>query len=117
VDISLTARVAHQNHDYSHVPSQRGQRWEGPEGDANRALLEFSQGLFSLEFATHRLVDSALHPNRTAGVARRIRVQLLMRKWTVPLYRVLRVLYRLTIRTKRWVAPTTPATEVRGKEP
>ena len=85
VDISLTARVAHQNHDYSHVPSQRGERWEGPEGDANRALLEFSQGLFSLEFATHRLVDSALHPNRTAGVARRIRVQLLMRKWTVPL--------------------------------
>jgi hypothetical protein len=100
VDISPAALVVHQSHGYSHIPKGRGSRWEGPEADANRALLSFRQNLFSLEFATHRLVDSKLLPNRTGGIGRRVRVGLLLHAWTVPLYRVLRLCYRLARRFK-----------------
>lgn len=99
VDISASALVVHQSHDYAHVPRARGSRWEGPEGDANRTLLDFRQNLFSLEFATHRLVGPALLPNRTGGIGRRVRVGLLLHAWLVPVYRVLRACYRLTQRS------------------
>src|SRR4051794_37011669 len=72
VDISPTTLVVHQSHGYSHVPKARGSKWEGPEADANRALLDFRQTLFSLEFATHRLVGTKLVPNRTGGIGRRV---------------------------------------------
>lgn len=98
VDISATAIVVHQSHGYSHVPRASGSRWEGPEADANRALLDFRQNLFSIEFATHRLVDSKLVPNRTGGIGRRVRVGLLLHTWTVPIYRALRACYRFTRR-------------------
>lgn len=99
VDISPTALVVHQSHDYSHVPRSRGYKWEGPEGDANRALLDFRQPLFSLEFATHRLVGSTLIRNRAGGIGRRVRVGLLLHPSTVPVYRALRACYRLTRRS------------------
>jgi len=98
VDITPTALVVHQSHGYSHVPRASGSRWEGPEADANRELLDFRQNLFSIEFATHRLVDSKLVPNRTGGIGRRVRVGLLLHAWTVPIYRVLRACYRFTQR-------------------
>lgn len=98
VDISPSTLVVHQSHDYAHVPRARGERWEGPEADANRALLDFRQNLFSLEFATHRLVGSTLVPNRTGGIGRRVRVGLLLHAWTLPTYRVLRACYRFTKR-------------------
>jgi hypothetical protein len=96
VDISAAALVVHQSHGYSHVPQARGSKWEGPEADANLALVDFRQSLFSIEFATHRLVDSKLLPNRTGGIGRYVRVGLLLHTWTVPIYRVLRACYRLT---------------------
>jgi hypothetical protein len=98
VDISPSVLVVHQSHGYSHVPKARGSKWEGPEADANLALLDFRQPLFSIEFATHRLVDARLVPNRTGGIGRRVRVGLLLYAWTVPFYRVLRACYRLTRR-------------------
>ena len=98
VDITDSALVVHQSHGYSHVPRARGSRWEGPEGDANRALLDFRQNLFTLEFATHRLVGSRLVTNRSGGIGRRVRVGLLLHAWTVPIYRALRACYRLTRR-------------------
>jgi hypothetical protein len=98
VDISPSVLVVHQSHGYSHVPRATGSKWEGPEADANRTLLDFRQSLFSLEFATHRLVNSKLVPNRTGGIGRRVRVGLLLHAWTVPVYRVLRACYRLTRR-------------------
>ena len=98
VDISASTIVMHQSHGYSHVPEGRGSRWEGPEGDANRTLLDFRQNLFSLHFATHRLVGSALLPNKAGGIGRRLRVQLLLHSWTLPVYRMLRGCYRLTQR-------------------
>jgi hypothetical protein len=98
VDITPSALVVHQSHGYLHVPKARGSRWEGPEGDANRALLDFRQNLFTLEFATHRLVDSTLVPNRSGGIGRFVRVSLLLHAWTLPLYRMLRASYRFTKR-------------------
>jgi hypothetical protein len=98
VDISATALVVHQSHGYSHVPKASGSRWEGPEADANRELLDFRQNLFSIEFATHRLVGVKLVPNRTGGIGRRVRVGLLLHAWTVPIYRLLRACYRFTQR-------------------
>jgi hypothetical protein len=98
VDISAATLVVHQSHGYSHIPQARGSRWEGPEADANRRLLDFRQSLFSLEFATHRLVGSTLLRNRPAGIGRRVRVGLLLHTWTFPMYRVLRACYRLTRR-------------------
>jgi hypothetical protein len=98
VDISAATLVVHQSHGYSHVPKARGSKWEGPEADANLELLDFRQSLFSLEFATHRLVDSKLVPNRTGGIGRRVRVGLLLHAWTIPLYRALRACYRFTRR-------------------
>jgi hypothetical protein len=100
VDISASALVVHQSHGYSHVPRASGSKWEGPEADANRALLDFRQNLFSIEFATHRLEDSKLVPNRTGGIGRRVRVGLLLHAWTVPFYRVLRACYRATRRSR-----------------
>jgi hypothetical protein len=105
VDISPTTLVVHQSHGYSHVPDARGSRWEGPEGDANRALLDFRQNLFSLEFATHRLVSSKLVPNRTGGIGRRVRVGLLLHTWTVPVYRALRACYRLSVPRRTRTGP------------
>jgi hypothetical protein len=99
VDISAAALVVHQSHGYSHVPSARGSKWEGPEGDANRSLLDFRQNLFSLDFASHRLVGSTLLPKRTPGIRRRVRAGLLLHRWTVPVYLLLRTGYRLTRRS------------------
>ena len=41
---------------------------KGHEGDMTRRLLDVRQGLFSLQFATHRLVDSELVPHRGGGI-------------------------------------------------
>lgn len=98
VDISPATLIVHQSHGYAHVPQARGSKWEGPEADANLALVDFRKSLFSLEFATHRLVGSRLIPNRAGGIGRFVRVGLLLHAWTLPLYRVLRACYRLTKR-------------------
>jgi hypothetical protein len=95
VDITDAVVVIHQSHNYLHVPKGTGSRWEGPEADANRALINFQQEFHTLHFATHRLVDSSLVPNRPADFSARLRVGLLKRRWTVPVYRFLRASYRL----------------------
>lgn len=101
VDVTGSALVVHQSHNYSHVPKARGSRWEGPEADANRALLRFDHELHTLHFATHRLVGPAVVPNRIDEMGTRLRVALLQRRWTVPIYRLLRVPYRLFTRPDR----------------
>jgi hypothetical protein len=112
IDISPSALVVHQSHGYSHVPSARGSKWEGPEADANLALLDFRKSLFSIEFATDRLVGSRLVPNRSGGIGRRVRVGLLLHAWTLPAYRALRACYRLA---KRPLA--APASPVQHEDP
>ena len=52
VDCEGAVRAIHQNHDYEHVPCQRGKRWDGPEGDHN---IRMCKGMFGAAVgnATH----------------------------------------------------------------
>jgi hypothetical protein len=88
IDISPSTLVIHQNHAYDHVKAGRGDRWEGPEGDANRALIGDEQ-YFSMHHATHALTPEGLVPNPT-GYRRRLRTELFLHPWGVPLYRGLK---------------------------
>lgn len=95
INVTGSVLAIHQHHDYRHVKHSRGGQWEGPEADQNRALLGFNQGRFSVSHSTHRLTGYGLAPNRTGGLYRRLRVDaLLLRPWTLPLYRALRRIYR-----------------------
>jgi hypothetical protein len=38
IDLTETVVAIHQNHDYKHVPLSKGNTWEGPEAEKNRAL-------------------------------------------------------------------------------
>lgn len=97
VDITPSTLVIHQKHDYAHVKQTRGERWEGPEADANRALLRTGQG-FSLYDATHRLEGPNLVRVPSAGLKHRLRTELLLHSWTVPLYRALNARPRRSVR-------------------
>lgn len=39
IDATEKVMAVHQNHDYNHVPSKTGARWEGPESDRNLELI------------------------------------------------------------------------------
>jgi hypothetical protein len=62
IDASGSIHCVHQNHDYSHVPKQKGSRWDGPEGAHNLTLFTKSQR-FSLLDATQRLDAGRLRWN------------------------------------------------------
>jgi hypothetical protein len=94
IDVSATALVIHQEHAYGHVEQNRGSRWDGPEGDRNRQLLQFDERAFSLDDVSHRLLPVRLVRNRTGGVKRRLRNQLSLSPRTIPLYRALRRAHR-----------------------
>jgi hypothetical protein len=53
VDVTQRTLVVHQDHDYHHVPSKRGDSWEGPEADRNRSLVGDLNRIFTLQDATH----------------------------------------------------------------
>ena len=58
VDVTGSALVVHQNHDYGHVPLRRGRAWSGPETDRNRALvpnLDLVEHIGHLDGVTHVL--------------------------------------------------------------
>jgi hypothetical protein len=44
VDLTPRLLAIHQNHGYGHIPQGTGQRWEGPEAQANRAIAGFHMG-------------------------------------------------------------------------
>jgi hypothetical protein len=70
VDASAFLPVIHQEHGYGHVKYATGNRWQGPEGDRNRALARRSRALvrvpvralFTLDDATHVLTTDGLRP-------------------------------------------------------
>ena len=64
VDITPVVTVVHQNHDYGHIPQGRGDAWEGPEADTNRALAGGERGVFTLMDATHVLSPTGLAPSQ-----------------------------------------------------
>jgi hypothetical protein len=93
VDISASTLVIHQHHDYSHVKHARADRWQGPEGDNNVALLGDPRlQRFTLDDATHRLSPTGLV--RT-DFKTRVQGEMLIHPWIVPLYRAARPIYRL----------------------
>jgi hypothetical protein len=63
VDVTRVVTVAHQNHDYGHVPESGGERTEGPEADWNIGLAGNGYYyLFSSLDATHVMTSRAVLP-------------------------------------------------------
>lgn len=55
IDMSDSVAVFHQNHDYGHVKDRTGQRWEGPEADANRNLVKGDSRAFTIANANYAI--------------------------------------------------------------
>lgn len=89
VDASASVLVVHQAHEYSHVPGARGARWQGPEGDRNRRLLELEERAFTLDDATHQLTATGL-ARMPVPLDRRVHTEVVLHPWALPVYRPLR---------------------------
>ena len=95
IDISSSTLVIHQSHGYEHVKQQRGDRWEGPEGDRNRALLGvYRRNLLSLDDATYRLTPTGLVRIPAGNLKRRMRTAYLVSPMVPRALQVLRPAYR-----------------------
>jgi len=60
VDLSQMAKAYHQNHDYSHIPQQRGSKYLGVESDENRRLRGEMLGGFGIADADYIFEDGKL---------------------------------------------------------
>ena len=60
IDATSAVTLVHQNHGYGHVPGSTGDRWEGPEARANRALMGGTERTFDIGDATHVLTGEGL---------------------------------------------------------
>ncbi len=63
-DGSALITALHQNHDYYHVPSQRGNSWEGPETDKNRELMGGFKNLYTIDDADYLLTKNEIVKKR-----------------------------------------------------
>lgn len=102
VDATGATLVIHQKHEYRHVPHATGERWEGPEADANRILMGGAEHFFSIRDATHRLKSRGrLVPARApADLRRRLRAREFLSPWLRPAYRLLWALRRALRRSR-----------------
>ena len=71
IDITRTAIVVHQNHDYSHVTGGEDTAWHGPEVRENLRLAGGHANLFGLSDATHFLTTKGVKRNLSPGHLRR----------------------------------------------
>lgn len=62
IDCTRVVTAIHQKHDYSHVPHRKGKAWEGPEADANRALINGWEKIYTLRDATHIMTSKGIVP-------------------------------------------------------
>jgi hypothetical protein len=99
VDVSASAVVVHQHHDYGHVKHATAEHWLGPEAEANRELVGSKEMFFTLDEATLRLEETGLVPIDHGGVLHRVGIELRLHRWTIPFYRVLRSTYKRSRRT------------------
>ena len=60
VDATATVLAVHQDHDYTHLAGGWNAAWKGPEAQANRELAGPEEHRFTLDDATHLLVNGAL---------------------------------------------------------
>ena len=65
VDATPIVFAIHARHGYGHVAAARGDRWEGPEADVNRALAAADIPEFRAELYTTWSAGWLLLPNRT----------------------------------------------------
>jgi hypothetical protein len=89
VEITLSAVVLHQHHGYGHVKQATDDRWEGPEAEANRALVGHARRLALRDAATHRLDRGDLIRNRR-GIWRRMMTELVLHDSATPIFFVTR---------------------------
>jgi hypothetical protein len=99
VDVSLTAPVFHQNHDYSHVSGGEERVWRGVEAQHNFRLYGGMQHAYTLLDVTHELTGS--------GEIRRVRLRkplfaLKHNVWNALMQRTLAVRNTLRLRRKFW---------------
>jgi len=92
VDATPSVLTIHQRHEYGHVAGLQGRRWDGPEGDRNRRLAGPDERAFSLDDATHRLTAAGLAANPRT-LRRRVRNEVALHDWAIPLHRPLRRAY------------------------
>ena len=79
VDATAAVLAVHQNHGHDHVKQATGTRWEGPEADANRALMGSDDFLFTLLDATHRIAPDGIERNLGGrGLRRRLHAGLIL---------------------------------------
>lgn len=57
VDGTRDVLAVHQNHDYGHIPESAGHAWEGPEANYNRRQIGSHLHYFTIDHATHLLVN------------------------------------------------------------
>lgn len=57
IDATQMVTIAHQNHDYRHVPGGTGKSWAGPEGDKNIDLMGGWDYVFTLRDTNHVLTS------------------------------------------------------------
>jgi hypothetical protein len=62
IDATQVVTAIHQNHDYHHVPQRRGESWEGPEADTNRALMGGPEFVLTILDATYILTEDEFAP-------------------------------------------------------
>jgi hypothetical protein len=63
VDLTKAVTVIHQNHDYSHVVTEKNEKWKGIEADRNLALAGsslFSENRRTISDANYRLIEGEL---------------------------------------------------------
>jgi hypothetical protein len=60
-DATARVDVVHQNHGYEHVPEATGDRWHGPEAEANHALARETPMLSTLH-STHVMTSRGPRP-------------------------------------------------------
>lgn len=73
IDATGSVLALHQNHGYGHVAQARGGKWDGPEGDRNRALM----GEYTMVYGTM----DATHVMTEGGVKRAMGLGHLNRRW------------------------------------
>jgi hypothetical protein len=101
VDVTRVVTVAHQNHEYAHVPNRRDETYEGPEADRNRELIGGSEHMFSLSDATHVITPKGLQ--RALGyryLRRRLRSMVILAPGARPLVQFVRFI-RGRLRSRR----------------
>lgn len=62
IDATKAITIVHQNHDYRHIPEQKGNSWGGPETEANLKLMGGWDYVFSTLDCTHILTEKSLQP-------------------------------------------------------